>query len=154
VTAGRRPGTVISVTVAGFGLVVAACGQTFSGTTLSAQVTNWASSSGFLSSVSTIQADIRRIDVVVENPKAPPLKADCDVLVNDTLMANQNLPSPDLTLTDSLATAYSEAGNAGRDCLSGAGKAGRLLARSATERVTARRDLIKALARYDAVTTP
>jgi hypothetical protein len=134
--------------------LVAACGTTFSGSTLAEQVTNWAKSTMFSSELSTVQGDIRRIDAVEATSHTAPLKADCDVLVQDSLIANQNLPSPDLTLTDLLSTAYSVAGEAGHDCLSGAGGATQLLGRSARERDTARHDLIKALARFDAVTTP
>jgi len=134
--------------------LVAACGNTFSGSTLAEQVTNWAKSTMFSSEVSTVQGDIRRIDAVEATSHTTPLKTDCDVLVQDSLIANQNLPSPDPTLTDLLSTAYSVAGEAGHDCLTGAGGAPQLLARSARERDTARHDVIKALARFDAVTTP
>ncbi len=48
-------------------------------------------------------------------------RTDCDVLVTDALVANQNLPSPDPTLTDLLGTAYSVAGDAGHRCLTTAG---------------------------------
>jgi hypothetical protein len=138
--------------MAGLGLLLAACGTTYAGSTLSQQVTSWATSTGFSAGVSTIQGDIRRIDADLRDTQtAALLKADCDVLVNDALMANQNLPTPDQTLTDLLSTAYSVAGEAGHDCLAGEGS--RLLAHSATERLTARRDLIKALARFDSVTT-
>ena len=133
----------------GLGLVLAACGSQYSGSTLSEQVTSWASTTGFSAAVSTVQGDIRRIDALPEPSGA--LKTDCDVLVTDTLSANENLPTPDQTLTNLLSTAYAVAGSAGHDCFSGGA---RLLARSATARVTARRDLIKSLARYDAVTTP
>ena len=82
-----------------------------------------------------------------------PLRTDCDVLVTDALVANQNLPSPDPTLTDLLGTAYSVAGDAGHRLPHGRrGTAGQR-ARSAAERTAAHRDLIKALARFDAVTT-
>jgi hypothetical protein len=111
-------------------------------------VTSWATTTGFAASVSTVQGDLRRIDALAQS--SPALKTDCDVLVTDALSANENLPTPDETLTNLLSTAYSVAGSAGHDCFSGGA---RLLARSVTERVTARRDLIKSLAQYDAVTT-
>jgi hypothetical protein len=133
-------------------LCLAACGTTFSGSTLSAQVTSWAQSTSFSSELSAVQGDIRRIDAV--GPQSASLKTDCAVLVNDALIANGNLPTPDLTLTNLLSTAYSVAGEAGHDCLSGAGAGTALLARSTSERTTARRDMIKALARFDTVTTP
>jgi len=143
----------VSATVPGLGLLLAACGTTYAGTTLSEQLTSWATTTGLAAAVTTLQGDIRRIDTLGNNGRAPSLKADCDVLVTDALTASQNLPTPDQTLTGLLSTAYSVAGDAGHDCLSGAGDGTRLLARSATERVTAGRDLIKALARFDSVTT-
>lgn len=143
----RALARAVSVTVPGLGLLLGACGNTFSGSTLSEQVTNWASTAGLSASVTTLQGDIRRIDADT-GPAASALKTDCDVLVTDALSANENLPTPDQTLTNLLASAYSVAGDAGHDCFTGSD-----LARSATERVTARRDLIKALARFDTVTT-
>ncbi len=148
---GRRLGSAVSATIPGLGLVLAACGSTYSGTTLSQQVTSWAATAGFSASVSTLQGDIRRVDADQDHPGALP--ADCNVLVIDALSANQNLPTPDQTLTKLLSNAYSVAGEAGHDCVSGGGDGARL-ARSAIERTTARRDLIRALARFDAVTTP
>ncbi|HXQ43668.1 MAG TPA: hypothetical protein VN816_03435 [Acidimicrobiales bacterium] len=141
---------VVSATVVGLGLVLAACGSTYSGRTLSQQVTSWATTAGFSASVSLLQGDLRRIGAA-EGDRAP-VSTDCNVLVYDALSANQNLPTPDPTLTTLLSTAYSIAGEAGHDCLSGAADSARDV-RSATERSSARRDLIKALARFDAVTT-
>jgi hypothetical protein len=139
------------VTLAGFGLGLAACGGTFSGATLSAQVTSWSKTAGLSASVSELQGDIRRIDAVASRPAS--MKTDCVVLVTDALTANGNLPSPDQALTNLLSKAYSVAGDAGHDCVAGAGATSMALARSAVERTTARMDLIKALARFDAVTT-
>jgi hypothetical protein len=141
------------VTVPGLGLALAACGSSFSGTTLAEQVTNWGTSTSptLSASVSAIQGDIGRIDAVRSHALTPS-PADCDLLVTDALNANNNLPSPDLTLTDLLSKAYTDAGDAGHDCISGA--TSRQLRRSATERAETRRDLIKALARFDAVTSP
>jgi hypothetical protein len=160
VTSGRRSDkpALRAVAIPGFALVLAACGSAYSGSTLAQQVTSWAKSTGFSAEVSTVQGDIRLIDSLSAGSpsagsQAAEIKTACAVLVQDTLIANQNLPSPDETLTDLLSTAYSEAGVAGKDCLSGAGHGNALLSRSATERVTARRDLIKALARFDLVTT-
>jgi hypothetical protein len=133
------------------GLVLAACGTTYSGRTLSAQVTSWAKTAGFSSSVNELQGDIRQIDAVADHP--PAMATYCTVMVNDALIANGNLPTPDQALTDLLSTAYSEVGDAGHDCSKGAGSGNRLLTRSTAERVKARMDLIKALARFDAVTT-
>jgi hypothetical protein len=160
VTSGRRSDkpALRAVAIPGFALLLAACGSAYSGSTLAQQVTSWAKSTGFSAEVSTVQGDIRLVDSLSAGSQsagsqAADMKTACAVLVQDTLMANQNLPSPDETLTDLLSTAYSEAGVAGKDCLSGAGHESDLLSRSATERVTARRDLTKALARFDLVTT-
>jgi hypothetical protein len=138
------------VTLAGLGFVLSACGGTVSGTTLAAQVNNWATTAGFSASVSHIQADLRQIDAGADHPAT--ILTYCQVLVTDALIANGNLPTPDQTLTDLLSTAYSEAGDAGHDCKAGAGSGRKLLTRSAAERVKARMDLIKALAQFDAVT--
>ena len=82
------------------------------------------------------------------------LHTDCDVLVNDALSANQNLPTPDGTLTGSCRTPTSAA-QAGRDCAqSGAGGDAGLLARAsgALSRGSAP-GYVKAQARLDAVDT-
>jgi hypothetical protein len=71
--------------------------------------------------------------------------------VTDVLNANQNLPTPDPTLTGLLSSAYGTAGDAGHNCLSSSAAARQ---RSTGEREAARHALIKALARYDFVTTP
>jgi hypothetical protein len=144
--------------IPGLVLLLAACGSTYAGSTLAQQVSSWAKSTGFSADVSTVQGDIRLVDSLSAGSQsagsqAKAIKTACAVLVQDTLTANGYLPTPDQTLTDLLSTAYSKAGAAGHDCYSGAGHENDLLSRSAAERVTARRDLIKALARFDLVTT-
>jgi hypothetical protein len=143
----------LAVGLPGLGLALAACGSTFAGTTLAQQVTSWAASTGFSASLRTLQGDIKNITTASARQSPASMHTYCDVLVTDTLSANQNLPSPDQRLTTLLSAAYSAAGTAGRDCFSGAGKNAGLLARSATESATAHRDLIKAQARYDLVTS-
>jgi len=141
----------LSVAIPGLGLA-AACGSTLTGNTLAEQVAGWAKTTGFAAQVDTLQADLRRIGPSAQRQDPGALRADCDVLVTDTLAANQNLPTPDPTLTTVLSDAYTASGTAGRDCFSGAGGSRALLTRSLAARTTARHDLIKALARYDAVT--
>jgi hypothetical protein len=143
----------LSVSLPGLGVGLSACGTTSPGTTLSQQVTAWAASTGFSASVTTVRGDVSRVAALRADPPPGVLKTDCDVLVTDSLMANQNLPTPDPLLTDLLSAAYSAAGSAGHDCFDGAGGNSGLLARSTTERAKAATDLIKAEARYDAVTT-
>lgn len=149
----RRALVALSVTLPGLGFVLSACGPTFPGATVAQQLTGWAHSTGFTAQVTLIQGDLARIDRLTPRRDPGTLRTDCDVLVTDTLAANQNLPTPDQTLTDRLSTAYGAAGLAGHDCFSGAGGSTPFLTRSTSLRVTARRDLIRALARYDAVTT-
>jgi hypothetical protein len=159
----------MAMTIPGLALLLAACGSTYSGSTLAQQVTSWAKSTGFSADVSTVQGDIRRVDSLSAGSQstasqstasqsagaqATAIRTVCAVLVQDTLNANGNLPTPDVTLTNLLSTAYARAGAAGHDCYSGAGHDNDLLTRSATERTAARHDLIKALARFDLVTTP
>ena len=75
------------VTLAVVALLSVACGGTFTGATLSAQVTNWSTSSGLSAALRELQGDIRRIDAVAGRPA---MKTDCVVLVTDALMANGN----------------------------------------------------------------
>jgi hypothetical protein len=137
----------------GLSFVLAGCGASVAGTTLAQQVTSWASSTGFPAAARGLRADIAAIQKAPTGLPTKALRTYCDVLVTDALQANQNLPTPDRTLTDLLSTAYTVAGTAGRDCFSGAGGDSALLARSSTERTRADRDLIKAQARYDFVTS-
>ena len=131
-------------------LLLGACGGSYPGTTLSAHVSGWATSTGFTGAVSQLQGDLRRVAGYTP-ASGSSWKTDCDVLVTDALGANQNLPSPDQRLTDLLDAAYSAAGSAGHDCFDEAHGAG--LTRFTAERATAERDLIRSLARYDALTT-
>jgi len=141
---------VLALSVTMPGLVLAACGSTFPGNTLAEQVSGWAKTTGFSAQVSTVQGDLRRIAVAGQSPGS--VRTVCDVLETDVLAANQNLPTPDHALTTFLSDAYSAAGTAGRDCFSSAGGSTRLTAAALAQRTTARRDLIKALARYDSLT--
>ncbi len=77
------------------------------------------------------------------------VRTDCDVLVNDALSANQNLPSPDDTLTRILSAAYAAASAAGRHCLNGAAGNRELLTSAAAELATAETGYVKAQARLD-----
>jgi hypothetical protein len=134
-------------------LALAACGSTtpFPGRTLGQQVHSWATTTGLAGSLSTLRSDARRIAEVEARHDSAGTKTDCDVLVNDTLGANQNLPSPDATLTGILTAAYSAASAAGRNCLDGAAGNRALLARSDSELRSAASGYVKAEARLDAI---
>jgi hypothetical protein len=131
------------------GLVLASCGSPYPGSTLSQQVQSWAKSTGWSASLSTLRGDARRIAVVEARHDPAGVRTDCDVLVNDALSANQNLPTPDDMLTRILSAAYSAAAAAGRQCLTGAGGNPGLLARATGEMATAASGYVKAEARVD-----
>jgi hypothetical protein len=140
-------GAVLLVAAVG----LASCGSPFPGSTLGQQVHSWATSTGLSVSLGTLRGDARRIAVVEARHDPASLGTDCDVLVNDALSANQNLPTPDDTLTRILSAAYGAAASAGRHCLTGAGGDRALLARSAAELATAESGYVKAEARLDAL---
>jgi hypothetical protein len=131
------------------GLVLASCGSPYPGSTLSQQVQSWARSTGWSGSLSTLRADARRIAVVDARHDLAAVRTDCDVLVNDALGANQNLPTPDGMLTRILSAAYSAAAAAGRQCVTGAGANEGLSARATGELATAASGYVKAAARLD-----
>jgi hypothetical protein len=130
-------------------LVLASCGSPYPGSTLGQQVQSWARSTGWSGSLSTLRADARRIVVVEARHDPAGVRTDCDVLVNDALSANQNLPTPDDTLTHILSAAYSAAAAAGRQCVTGAGGNGGLPARSRAALAAAASGYVKAEARVD-----
>jgi hypothetical protein len=131
------------------GLVLASCGSPYPGNTLGQQVQSWARSTGWSASLSALRGDARRIAVVEARHDPAGIRTDCDVLVNDSLSANQSLPTPDDMLTRILSAAYSAATSGGRQCLTGAGGNGTLLARSNAALATAASGYVKALARLD-----
>jgi len=135
--------------VAAFAL--ASCGSPFPGRTLGQQVHSWAATTGLAASLSTLRGDARRIAEVEVAHDGAGVRTDCDVLVNDALSANQNLPSPDATLTGILSSAYASAAAGGRHCLTGADGDTSLLSRSAVELASAASGYVKAEARLDAL---
>jgi len=130
-------------------LALASCGSPFPGKTVGQQVQSWAASTGLSASITTLRGDARRIAVVEARHDPAGVRTDCDVLVNDALSANQNLPSPDATLTGILSAAYAAASAAGRHCLAGADGNQTLLRRSASELTGAQSGFVKAEARLD-----
>ncbi|HZU78344.1 MAG TPA: hypothetical protein VE991_00400 [Acidimicrobiales bacterium] len=137
---------------AGTGVLALLAGCGGGGGTPAQQVANWASSTGFSASLRTIRGDL--VDVARLTAAAgKPLHTACDALVTDTLSANEQLPTPDTTLTSLLSKAYDSAAGAGRDCYAGAanGAAGPLVQRSVSERQAAETQLVAAEARYDAL---
>jgi hypothetical protein len=131
--------------------VLASCGSPFPGRTLGQQVHSWATTTGLAASLNTLRGDARRIAQVEAAHDGAGVRTDCDVLVNDALSANQNLPSPDATLTGILSAAYASAAAGGRHCLTGADGDPALLSRSAAELAAAASGYVKAEARLDAL---
>jgi hypothetical protein len=132
-------------------VALTSCGSPFPGRTLGQQVHSWATTTGLTGSLSALRADARRVAMVETRHDPAGVRTDCDVLVNDALSANQNLPSPDDTLTRILSSAYASASAGGRHCLAGAGGDRSLLKRSAVELATAESGYVKAEARLDAL---
>jgi hypothetical protein len=131
------------------GLVLASCGSPYPGATLGAQVQSWAKSTGLTGSLRALRTDAHRIALVEARHDPRSVRTDCDVLVNDALSANQNLPAPDDVLTHILSAAYASASAAGRHCLAGAGGNAGLVARSKAELGSAASGYVKAQARLD-----
>ncbi|HMK63906.1 MAG TPA: hypothetical protein VK386_09825 [Acidimicrobiales bacterium] len=132
------------LTLFGAGALVAGCSS--NNETLSQQVRNWASTTGWTSALATLTGDLGRVSSVASD--SPGVRHTvCDVLVTDALNDNQQLPTPDRSLTQLLSRAYTAAANAGRDCYAG----GTRLASAPPEQRQAQRLLVQAQARYDTV---
>jgi hypothetical protein len=117
-------------------------------TTVGQQVRAWAQSSGWEGSVSQLRGDLDRVPgLSAQGPGAR--RTVCDVLVTDALAANQQLPTPDRTLTQLLSEAYGAAANAGRECFSGSVP----LSRATAGAAAAATMLVRAQARFDSLTS-
>jgi len=142
-------------------LTLAACGSQYPGATVAEQVRSWTNSSPdpkFSEAVSEIDRDLRGASEAQQLGNEALLRTECDVLVTDSLSANQNLPAPDAQLTSLLTSAYTSAVDAGQDCFCAGG--GRpcpkgqtttsvLVERFYEERSETHRWLIEAQARVD-----
>lgn len=136
------------------GLALLGCGGPYGNGSPAQQVTEWARSTAFLSTLTRVRADLAHVPTsapVAASPAA--LRTACDVLVTDSLAANEQLPTPDDALTAALSGAYAKAGAAGHDCFRGAAGDQVLLARAAAERTAALAGLVRGEARYDALTS-
>lgn len=128
------------------GSLLGACGG--SPPTVAQQVRTWAASAGFASSTSELEGDLSRLSSLPTDTAAA-RRTDCDVLVTDSLSANEQLPTPDASLTSLLARAYADAAEAGRDCYTG----GARLAGTGPAVQQAHTALVEAEARYDSLTS-
>lgn len=130
----------------------AACGN--GSASVAQQLTSWAQSTDFSSTLSAVRGDLAaEAQYAAAGAPATHARTVCDVLVTDTLHANEQLPTPDSTLTGLLGRAYDAAASAGHDCYDAAGADSPKLAAAATLRTTALGLLIRAEARYDQLTS-
>ena len=144
---------VVSVALTVLALALGACGSAGGGS-IGAQVQSWVQSTALDAAVRSLEADGRRVRAVAARPDATGLRTVCDVLVTDALGANQNLPSPDPSLTSILTAAYRAAAAAGQACVHGSGTHARLSARVSDELAAAQAGYVKAQARVDLVELP
>ncbi len=128
------------------GLALTACSS--GPTSLSAQVQSWSSSTGFLSGLQQLRSDLRGLSTLPAD-NAGERRTVCDVLVTDALNDNEQLPSPDSTLTSLLSRAYTKAATAGRDCYRSAAS----LPATQADAQEATSLLVAAEARYDGITS-
>jgi hypothetical protein len=145
------PGAAPTSTVVAAALVVllAGCASAYPGSTLAQQVRSWVRVTSFESALSTLRSDAAKVPRAAATHRPALLRTVCDILVDDALGANQNLPTPDARLTAVLSAAYQAAAAGGRDCLAVAdGKAPSLTASSA-QLDRAESDYVKAEARLD-----
>ncbi len=134
--------------------VLSACTGSPSAASIAEQVQSWVRTTGLDASLRTLEADGQRVRVVAANTGAVGLRTVCDVLVTDALSANQNLPSPDASLTSVLTAAYRAAAAAGQGCVHGSGPQHGLPARVDGELAAAQAGYVKAQARVDLVELP
>ncbi len=110
------------------------------------RVSAWVSGSGLGQSIGTVEGDLSRMRVALDEHKsAGVLHTDCGVLTTDAESANTELPSPDNALTDLLSAGYGFAGDAGNDCYDSGGTDAALVAKANRERIEAEAKLGQAL---------
>lgn len=117
------------------------------------QLRTWVANVQLGQSIGTLTGDDRNVvRALAHHQDTNALHTVCAVLYEAAQTANDNLPSPDTTVTQTLARAYSLEYDAGQACYRGAGGNAALLAESATDRSRALVLLQRVLARVDRVT--
>jgi len=105
-----------AVTVLG-AVTLAACAGPDEQGSASQRMKAWSSSTEFGGSIATLRADSARIaQVVADRSGTGAIHADCALLLQDAGAANDNLPTPDTTVTNQLSNAYADEGSAANDC--------------------------------------
>ena len=96
-------------------VVVAGCGTGYSGTKAN-QVAQWASQYSVVSNDQLVVDDASAIKASVSAGKLKDVTSNCAGLAVDAGTAYGNLPTPEVTLTDELNTAYEDFAAAGGQC--------------------------------------
>jgi hypothetical protein len=109
-----------AVVLAALAALATAAGCTGYSGTQSHQVSQWASQYTVISNDQTVVADIDAIKHSWQAGRLKDVTSNCAGLVDDAGTAYGNLPTPDNTLTNELATAYQDFANAGSSCATAA----------------------------------
>jgi len=80
------------------------------------RVAQWAVSSGVVANDQLVAADVRYVAVGISRRELVATHTACDGLASDAASAYGELPSPDTSLTSSLARAYLGYSRAAQDC--------------------------------------
>ena len=116
---------------------VAYGGRAPSGTP-SEQLASWVSGTNLGQAIGTLVDDGRNVSrALAARQSTTSIHTVCAVLSNEAQTANQDLPSPDVQLTDTLARAYALEYDAGQACYRAGATGTALLAESARDRAKA-----------------
>jgi hypothetical protein len=117
------------------------------------RVGTWVSSTQMGQAVGAVLGDAARVAAAVRAHQGTGvIHTDCAVLLQDTEVANGNLPSPDERLTILLSDGYETEGTAANNCYTAGATNRALLAKSIREMSSARADFEQALARVASLT--
>lgn len=128
--------SVLLVAVALAVAVVAfvAYGHGSSASTPAQRLTAWASSTDLGQAIGTLEGDGSHVVAAVAEHKAAAVRTVCAAMANDAQTANDNLPSPDATVTTLLARAYGLEYDAAEACYRAGTADAALLGASARDR--------------------
>jgi hypothetical protein len=133
-------------------LLTACAGPDQTGT-LQQRVRAYTSSTQLGQNIGTLYGDGQRIAEVVRLHRGTgAIHTDCGVLETDTANVEENLPSPDITLTLELNSAVTLDYEAGTDCYNGGGTNAALMNKSSRLLAQADTELRKAVARVEVIT--
>ncbi len=108
--------------------------------------------SSFGQDIATLHADNTRIDTVIRlHHGTGAIHADCSLLVTDAETANDELPTPNQSVTNLLYEAYGLEGEAGAKCYKAGATNTALLATSASERAKGWAEMEQAFKQIEAI---